>query len=192
MNSVKITSSSIYLHHFMESIQDEVRKDMVEPVHIVDARYVIDQMSKNKKVIIKERSLVVDLEFGPYLIYFYNRFSFKGILLGNYSVEDHVRAVIKVSNDSFFVKSGLLKKIYDKEINNTYEILERLTKTEVKIIRLTMQNLSNPEIAELMKCSVRTVENHKYRIFRKLDIKSSVQLAQILQNYAPWIMADEI
>ena len=55
-----------------------------------------------------------------------------------------------------------------------------LTAREREIARLAARGLSNPEIAEQLSVSTRTVENHLYRVFQKLHISERSALADVL------------
>lgn len=53
-----------------------------------------------------------------------------------------------------------------------------LTKMEVIILRLILQDKSNKEIAQILSRSVRTVEVHRSHIMHKLDVYSIVDLVK--------------
>lgn len=55
-----------------------------------------------------------------------------------------------------------------------------LSTTEVRICSLLKINLSTKEIAEMMGTSVRTIENHRYRIKKKIDPDSERTLVSFL------------
>ena len=55
-----------------------------------------------------------------------------------------------------------------------------LTAQETQIARLVADGHSNPEIAEQLFLSPRTVEYHLHKIFGKLDITARGQLARAL------------
>ena len=46
-----------------------------------------------------------------------------------------------------------------------------LTERERQLVELAAQGLSNPEIADRLVLSVRTVESHLYRAMQKLGVK---------------------
>lgn len=54
----------------------------------------------------------------------------------------------------------------------------KLTNREMEIVRMCCEGLSSKEIAAQMELSVRTVDTHKANIFRKLKIKSTVELVK--------------
>jgi len=53
-----------------------------------------------------------------------------------------------------------------------------LTKTEMEILRLILDSKSNKEIARLRHRSVRTIEDHRSRIMRKLGVDNMVDLVK--------------
>jgi DNA-binding NarL/FixJ family response regulator len=54
-----------------------------------------------------------------------------------------------------------------------------MTPRQNDIICLTQKGLSNKEIAEYLHVSVSTVKNHKQVVFRKANVKSSLELASV-------------
>jgi DNA-binding NarL/FixJ family response regulator len=57
---------------------------------------------------------------------------------------------------------------------------EALTPQEARIARLAAEGASNPEIAEQLYVSRRTVESHLTKIYAKLGVNSRTQLAYIM------------
>jgi DNA-binding CsgD family transcriptional regulator len=57
---------------------------------------------------------------------------------------------------------------------------ESLTDTERRIATLVSQGLSNKEIGERLYMSHWTVGSHLYRLFRKLNIASRVELTRLV------------
>ncbi|MCC7436911.1 MAG: tetratricopeptide repeat protein [Armatimonadetes bacterium] len=55
-----------------------------------------------------------------------------------------------------------------------------LSMMEVKVCVLLRHNLSTKEIAKLLNCSERTIENHRYRIRRKLGLGADVNLTTVI------------
>ena len=67
-----------------------------------------------------------------------------------------------------------------------HEVVERrvadLTERERAVMRLVTEGLPNKLIADQLDISVRTVEVHRARVFDKMDVKSAVELANLLQH----------
>ncbi len=57
-----------------------------------------------------------------------------------------------------------------------------LTDRERDVMQLVVQGLPNKLIADQLHISVRTVEVHRGRVFDKMDVKSAVELANLLQK----------
>jgi DNA-binding NarL/FixJ family response regulator len=60
--------------------------------------------------------------------------------------------------------------------------LEALTERELQIARLVVDRRTNPEIAEALFLSQKTVETHMRNIFRKLDLSSRVEVARTVER----------
>ena len=60
--------------------------------------------------------------------------------------------------------------------------LQELTERERDVMRLVVEGLANKLIADQLDISVRTVEVHRARVFDKMEVKSAVELANLLRN----------
>jgi len=60
--------------------------------------------------------------------------------------------------------------------------LDGLTERERDVMRLVVGGLPNKLVADQLDISVRTVEVHRARVFDKMNVKSAVELANLLRN----------
>jgi len=60
--------------------------------------------------------------------------------------------------------------------------LTELTERERDVMRLVIEGLPNKLIADQLDISVRTVEVHRARVFDKMEVKSAVELANLLRS----------
>jgi two-component system, LuxR family, response regulator DctR len=60
--------------------------------------------------------------------------------------------------------------------------LAELTERERDVMRLVAKGLPNKLIADQLSISVRTVEVHRARVFDKMEVKSAVELANLLRD----------
>mgnify|MGYP001806828508 CR=1 FL=1 len=72
------------------------------------------------------------------------------------------------------------------EVNTTFKKIlfdkyPTLTRTEIEICLLIKSGLSNAQIAGLMSKSIRTVENHRSRIRKKLHALTNQNLTVVLE-----------
>jgi DNA-binding NarL/FixJ family response regulator len=79
----------------------------------------------------------------------------KEVASGNYYISPSI--------SGYLVKKGKSKK----ELNE----LDKLTSTEIQILKLIAQNKTSSQIAEELFRSVRTIENHRNNICTKLGLK---------------------
>lgn len=62
--------------------------------------------------------------------------------------------------------------------------LLELTERERDVMRLVVEGLPNKLIADQLDISVRTVEVHRARVFDKMEVKSAVELANLMRQLA--------
>jgi two-component system response regulator DctR len=60
--------------------------------------------------------------------------------------------------------------------------LAELTERERAVMQLVVEGLPNKRIADQLDISVRTVEVHRARVFDKMEVKSAVELANLLRE----------
>jgi two-component system response regulator DctR len=60
--------------------------------------------------------------------------------------------------------------------------LGELTEREQAVMQLVVEGLPNKRIADQLDISVRTVEVHRARVFDKMEVKSAVELANLLRH----------
>jgi len=60
--------------------------------------------------------------------------------------------------------------------------LAELTEREREVMQLVVDGLPNKLIADALDISVRTVEVHRARVFEKMEVKSAVELANLLRG----------
>lgn len=69
------------------------------------------------------------------------------------------------------------------------KLLHRLTPMERRILQLISDNRTSREIADQLYISYRTVQNHRYNISKKLDLKGSNSLLEFAINHKAEIIA---
>jgi two-component system response regulator DctR len=60
--------------------------------------------------------------------------------------------------------------------------IQELTERERDVMRLVIEGLPNKLIADQLDISIRTVEVHRSRVFDKMNVKSAVELANLLRE----------
>ncbi|MEO8154086.1 MAG: LuxR C-terminal-related transcriptional regulator [Rhizobacter sp.] len=68
---------------------------------------------------------------------------------------------------------------------NVQRRLAELTDRERDVMQCVIDGLPNKLIADQLNISVRTVEVHRARVFEKMNVKSAVELANLLRSAVP-------
>lgn len=105
----------------------------------------------------------------------------KGYLLKEGAVTDLLQAVHRVAGGDCYITPSLSGALVRR--NAAHEALrgqkpglDALSPTERRILKLISEDRTSKEIAELLECSVRTVETHRQNISHKLELSGSHSL----------------
>jgi DNA-binding CsgD family transcriptional regulator len=82
---------------------------------------------------------------------------------------------------SHYHKSLVLQKKNDETLSVFFR-QKGISKREEEIIHLVLQGMSNNEIEKKLFISLKTVKNHVYNVYRKLGVKSRVQLLNLIRD----------
>lgn len=97
-----------------------------------------------------------------------------GYLLKNADKESLVTAITAVYNGNQYIdptiQSLLIREL--SEPKGQDKAVPSLTRREREILALIVRQLSSQQIADQLFLSLRTVENHRYNLFQKLDVKN--------------------
>lgn len=96
----------------------------------------------------------------------------RGYVLKESAPEELVRAIETVQSGGTYFSSQVAQNALNRFVRNSHATSEppQLTHREREVITQIAEGLSNKEIATLLGVGVRTVETHRERIMRKLDI----------------------
>jgi two-component system, LuxR family, response regulator DctR len=72
--------------------------------------------------------------------------------------------------------------LHRRDAERTAQALAELTERESEVMRLVIAGRPNKLIADELQISVRTVEVHRARVFEKMNVKSAVELANLLRG----------
>ncbi|AFK87193.1 MULTISPECIES: response regulator [Thermoanaerobacterium] len=104
----------------------------------------------------------------------------EGYILKDADSDELIKAIRIISNGGVYIHPSLIREIENLEKN---ECKKDLTDREFEILNLIAEGYSNKEIADKLFLSEKTVKNHVYNIFRKLDVKDRTQAAiYLLKN----------
>jgi len=93
---------------------------------------------------------------------------------------DAIRTVMKGDK---YICAEIQKNITNQMlVDDDDNKLSTLTEREIEIIKLIKNGSTNKEIAEQLFLSPRTVETHRARILKKLDLKNSLSLVKYIND----------
>ncbi|MGB9679179.1 MAG: response regulator [Thermoanaerobacteraceae bacterium] len=98
----------------------------------------------------------------------------EGYILKDAEYDELIKAIRVIYNGGFYVHPSL--KLEKENLNNEF-LKKQLTNREIEILSLISKGYSNKEIATKLYLSEKTVKNHVYNIFKKLDVKDRTQAA---------------
>jgi DNA-binding NarL/FixJ family response regulator len=104
-----------------------------------------------------------------------------GYLLKDSAVHDLVTAISAVTRNQPFYSPSIQQHMADELRTPRAEATGpmALTAREREVLTLLVQGLSSKEIGVRLAIGTRTVESHRANLMRKLEVKSSVQLAHL-------------
>jgi len=91
----------------------------------------------------------------------------------NNALVDRVEQALQLSAQALLTR---------RDVDLTARALAELTEREREVARLVMAGRPNKLIADELQISVRTVEVHRARVFEKMNVKSAVELANLLRE----------
>lgn len=97
-----------------------------------------------------------------------------GYLLKNTDRSTLMNAIKTVYEGNQYLEPDIKSKLLNEFSNSKHraESVPSLTKREAEILCLIVKQYSSQEIADQLYLSLRTVENHRYNLFQKLDVKN--------------------
>ncbi|WP_026754086.1 response regulator transcription factor [Sediminibacter sp. Hel_I_10] len=109
-----------------------------------------------------------------------------GYILKEFAIEEIENCIAEVLLGRRYSSPELLDYLEKKEIPAE---LKTLTDTELKILKLVLENKTAKEIGKLLFCSDRTVEKHKSHIRTKLNLSSKMQsMAIYAKEYEAFLL----
>jgi two-component system, NarL family, response regulator DegU len=106
-----------------------------------------------------------------------------GYVFKDDAVNDVIAAIQDVMNDKQYVSKSTTA--FQEELGS--ESLEALTKTEILLLRAISNHKTSREIADTLFVSIKTVENHRNNISRKLNLQGSNSLLKFALNNKAFI-----
>ncbi len=168
-----VTSGSDALIKLNELHYDLVLLDVEMPQ--MDGIQVAERI-REKHPALKVIALTVN-DSGELIQLLYDEGLVDGYLTRTYSFETLMEAIDDVMHGNSFLPDELALKLQD------HSGYEQLTKRQKEIIRLTIEGLTEKEMAERTFVTRETIRNHKAMIFDKLNVrKNTLMIKEFLKR----------
>jgi len=125
--------------------------------------------------------LLIDRYYDENLLINAIRFGVRGYLLKDVDSSHLIKSLKTVFDGELWVERKLMGKVADRYFYPTKKmqanaLIDDITKTEFKIIKLILMGMTNKEIADELYVSEQTVKSHLYKAYKKLTVKNRTEL----------------
>lgn len=104
----------------------------------------------------------------------------RGYVLKDAPADEFMRAIAAINAGQTFFSPSVARFTLDSVAGaGSNEPFSRLTDREREVVALLANGLSNKEVAKALNIGARTVETHRERVMRKLEIRSVAELTKI-------------
>lgn len=108
----------------------------------------------------------------------------KGYILKDNAIEDTVNCIKTVADGKMYITPSLseflVKQYTDSGHNSKTELTDKLTASEMRILQLVARQKTSKMIAESLFVSIKTVENHRSNICKKLGLSGANSLLKFV------------
>lgn len=106
------------------------------------------------------------------------RAGIKGYVLKNQAATDLVGAIRQVHRGEIYLSPSISRTVAEAFLSRTGSSPDPLTHRERQVLQLIGEGKSSKEVSNLLGISVKTVESHRTRLMRKLDIHDVASLVR--------------
>lgn len=148
------------------------------PINGFELMLLISKLERKPKVI------ALSLYNNPAIVKRIVSYGASGYITKNSPKEELFEAINQVYRGGHFfcreIKERIVEDIFDGGSLN--EGIFRLTKAELLVIELLKQGFSSKEISILVKVKQKTIEVHRYNIFKKLKVRNVAALINFVNT----------
>ncbi|MBX2815787.1 MAG: response regulator transcription factor [Saprospiraceae bacterium] len=185
--------------------------DLTEGIHVVgtlnDSRHVIDFLEEHEVDVLvtdltmpykdgiqlsfevkqhfpEMKILMLTVNDAPDRIQDAYKAGISGYVMKKAGREELEKAIATVASGQMHFSQEVMRSILTTAPeDNQKQVLAKLTKRELEIIRLMVAEKSSAEIANDLFISVGTVETHRHNIFKKLGVKNAIGVVKFALKY---------
>jgi two-component system, NarL family, invasion response regulator UvrY len=108
----------------------------------------------------------------------------KGYITKNSNSDEFLFGINEVAEGRQYVCKQVKEILVDQVLSNGKSAgIEALSKRELEVIRYIRDGLTSKEIADILSIASKTIEVHRHNILKKLGVKNSAGLIQMINNH---------
>lgn len=138
----------------------------------------LDAASEIRKVSPKTKAILLTVHDEDQYVTAALQSGIRGYVLKTQGTMDLIDAIRQVCNGQVYLSPGVSRAVVDAYLCKTTIDLEPLSARERHVVQLIGEGQSTKTIAEVLGISVKTVESHRARLMRKLDIHDVASLVR--------------
>ena len=101
-----------------------------------------------------------------------------GYLMKEAGSECLIQAIRTVARGELYLGPGIPQGVLDRIHSGDGDLYERLSTRERQVLQIIAEGNTNRKVAEVLGLSVKTIDTHRMRIMKKLDIHDQVSLVK--------------
>ena len=109
-------------------------------------------------------------------------FGVYGYILKEFAVEEIETCITQVVNGKPYFSEEIASYLNKSNLDQKPEVLDRLTKSELKILTLIAENKTSQEIANILSVSIKTIHKHRSHIVGKLHLENKPNSLSVWAN----------
>jgi DNA-binding NarL/FixJ family response regulator len=109
-------------------------------------------------------------------------FGVYGYILKEFAVEEIETCITQVVNGKPYFSKEITTYLNKSNLEQKPEVLDSLTKSELKILTLISENKTSQEIADILSVSIKTIHKHRSHIVGKLHLENKPTSLSVWAN----------
>ena len=101
-----------------------------------------------------------------------------GYLLKESAADELVEAIRAVAHGELYLGPGIPRTVLERIAKGEQDPYDRLTTRERQVLQLIAEGMTNRQVADELKLAVKTVDTHRMRLMRKLNIHDQTTLVK--------------
>lgn len=138
----------------------------------------IDAARELKKLLPKVKTILLTKHDEDYYVSDALRAGVRGYVLKSQVVNDLIQAIQEVGRGAVYLSPGISPAVVGAYLSKTDVPADPLSIRERQVLQLVSEGKSTREVAKQLGVSAKTVESHRTRLMRKLDIHETASLVR--------------